>query len=76
MLPTVGERDGDVGMAPATTWLLVSTLPSAVRRRRCPPRRPEQVTEMSTVLGVVLAAAAAMLPDAAAIGAAEVGPTA
>jgi hypothetical protein len=51
--------------APATTWLLVSTLPSAVRTTPLPSPVPRaRFTEMSTVLGVVLAAAAAMLPDA------------
>ncbi len=49
--------------APATTWLLVSTLPSAVRITPLPSATPcASCTRMSTVLGMAFCAAAPTEP--------------
>ena len=56
-----------VPVEPATTWLLVSTSPSAVRMTPLPSPLPwARFTWMSTVLGAAFAAAAAIEPGAAA----------
>jgi hypothetical protein len=56
-------------VAPATTWLLVSTSPSAVRMTPLPSEVPwASRTWMSTVLGSTAAAAPATVPAAAAVG--------